>query len=152
MRGKFAVEQLEVTANAIFIPAFFLTTGFLVNFRLLGRMAWSRPVLVFGLMAVLVIGKYLAAWLSTRVLGGSRTQTALVWSLSLPQMAATLAAAVVAYKTVNAAGARLLDESYVNAILVLVVATCVAGPILVERYAPRMKSELSSHAQQESPA
>ncbi|MGB8343197.1 MAG: cation:proton antiporter [Chthoniobacterales bacterium] len=152
VRGKFAVEQLEVTANAIFIPAFFLTTGFLVNFRLLGRTTLSRPDLVFGLIAALVIGKYLAAWLGTRVLGGSRTQTALVWSLSLPQMAATLAAAVVAYKTVNASGARLLDESYVNAILVLVVATCVAGPILVERYASRMKSELSSHAQQESHA
>ena len=37
-----------------------------------------------------------------------------VWSLSLPQMAATLAAAVVAYKSVNASGARLLDESSVE--------------------------------------
>ena len=35
VRGKFAVQELEITAHAIFIPAFFLTTGFLVNFRLL---------------------------------------------------------------------------------------------------------------------
>ena len=84
-------------------------------------------------------GKYLTAWLSTRVLRGTRTQTALAWSLSLPQMAATLAAAVVAYNSVNTSGARLLDESHVNAILVVV--TCVAGPILVEQLTARMKSE-----------
>jgi hypothetical protein len=36
----------------------------------------------------------------------------------------------------------LIDESYVNAVLVLVVVTCVAGPILAERYARRMKGEI----------
>ncbi len=141
VRGRFAVEQLEVTAHAIFIPAFFLTTGFLVNFQLLGQTTVSRPGLVLGLIAALVIGKYLAAWLSTLAFGGTRARTDLVWSLSLPQMAATLASAVVAYKTVDASGARLLDETYVNAVLVLVVVTCIAGPILSERSARRVKDE-----------
>jgi Kef-type K+ transport system membrane component KefB len=141
VRGKFAVEQLEVTAHAIFIPAFFLTTGFLVNFRLLGETAVSRPGLVLGLVAALAAGKYLAAVLSALMFGGSRAQTALVWSLSLPQMAATLASAVVAYQTIDASGVRLLDESWVNATLVLVVVTCVAGPILSERSARRVLGE-----------
>jgi hypothetical protein len=56
-------------------------------------------------------------------------------------MAATLASAVVAYKTINASGERLLDETYVNAVLVLVVVTCVAGPILAERYAKQVDRE-----------
>lgn len=140
VRGKFAVEQLEVVAHAIFIPAFFLTTGFLVNFHLLGQTAVTRPELVFGIIAALVFGKYLAAWLTTRIFGGTRAQTNLAWSLSLPQMAATLASAVVAYNTVNAAGVRLLDMPYVNASLVLVVATCVAGPILTQRFATLVSS------------
>lgn len=140
VRGKFAVEQLEVTAHAIFIPAFFLTTGFLVDFHLLGETAVSRPGLVFGLIAALVIGKLLAAWSCKLAFGGTRAEANLVGSLSLPQMAATLASAVVAYKTVNGAGQRLLDESYVNAVLVLVVTTCVAGPILAGRYAKQVTS------------
>jgi len=147
VRGKFAVEQLEVTAHAIFIPAFFLTTGFLVNFQLLGRTTVSRPGLVLGLIVVLAVGKYLAAWLSTLAFGGTRTRTGLVWSLSLPQMAATLASAVVAYQTVDASGARLLDEEYVNAVLVLVVLTCVAGPILSERSARRLRAEAPDQAE-----
>lgn len=56
-------------------------------------------------------------------------------------MAATLATAVVAYKTVNSSGQRLLNESYVNASLVLVVVTCVAGPILTERFARQLKDK-----------
>lgn len=135
VRGKFAVEQLDVIAHALFIPVFFFTTGFLVNFQLLGRTVVSRPELVFGLIAALFFGKYLTAQLCRWAFGGTRAETGLVWTLSLPQMAATLASAVVAYKTVNAEDAHLLDESYVNAVLVLVVATCVAGPILAERYA-----------------
>jgi len=139
--GKFAVEELEVTAQAIFIPAFFLTTGFLVNFRLLGATAMTRPGLVGGFIVALLLGKYLAARLSTRLFTEVRSCTGFVWSLSLPQMAATLAAAVVAYNTVNADGVRLLDGTYVNAVLVLVVATCIAGPILSEHYAKGMLGE-----------
>jgi Kef-type K+ transport system membrane component KefB len=141
VRGKFAVEHLEITAHAMFIPAFFLTTGFLVNFPLLGQTIITRPGLVIGLVLGLVIGKILAAWGSKLFFGGTRAETNLVWTLSLPQMAATLASAVVAYKTVNSAGERLLDESYVNAVLVLVVATCIAGPVLAERYAKQVARE-----------
>jgi Kef-type K+ transport system membrane component KefB len=141
LRGKFAVEQLEVTAHAIFIPAFFLTTGFLVNFHLLGNTVTTQPGLVVGIIFGLVIGKVLAAWGSKVLFGFTRSETNLIWTISLPQMAATLASAVVAYKTINASGERLLDETYVNAVLVLVVVTCVAGPILAERYAKQVDRE-----------
>jgi len=141
VRGKFAVEQLEVIAHALFIPAFFITTGFLVDATLLVHTTVSKPGLVLGLVAALVFGKYAAAWLSKLAFGGSRAELGFVWSLSLPQMAATLASAVVAYKTVNSSGEHLLSEIYVNAVLVLVVATCVVGPILTQRYAKRMKDE-----------
>jgi hypothetical protein len=56
----------------------------------------------------------------------------------LPQVAATLAAALVAYHTVNADGQRLLDERMLNAVLVLMLATSILGPVLTERFAPRM--------------
>ncbi|WP_272941138.1 cation:proton antiporter [Chthoniobacter flavus] len=141
VRGKFAVEQLEITAHAIFIPAFFLCAGFLVNFRLLWQTMLTRPGLVAGLLAALIIGKYLAAWLSGLAYGSNRAETALVWSISLPQMAATLATAVVAHHTVNRFGEPLLDQSYVNGVLFLVVASCVAGPILSERFAKRIQAD-----------
>lgn len=138
VKGKFAVEHLEITAHSIFIPAFFISTGFLVDFPLLGRTIMGRPDLVIGIIAALVAGKYIAAFVSVRLIRGTLVEAGLAWSISLPQMAATLASAVVAYKTVNASGEHLLDESYVNAVLVLVVLTCIAGPILSGRFARHM--------------
>jgi Kef-type K+ transport system membrane component KefB len=101
VRGKFVVEQLEVVSNSLFIPAFFLTTGFLVDFRLLGATLISRPGIVVGLFAALVVGKYLAAWLTARACRYTPTDGKLIFSLSLPQMAATLASAVVGYQAIN---------------------------------------------------
>ncbi len=92
--GKFALEELEVIAQSLFIPAFFVSTGFLVNFSLLGSTIIGRPVLVFGLIGMLVVGKYLAAWLTSSAFGYTRTDTGLIANLTLPQMAATLASAV----------------------------------------------------------
>jgi hypothetical protein len=66
-----------------------------------------------------------------------------VWSLTLPQVAATLETTLVAYRTVNAAGDPLLDGRMLNAVLVMVLVTAVLGPMLTQRFAPRMlESEL----------
>jgi hypothetical protein len=50
-------------------------------------------------------------------------------------MAATLASAVVGYQAMNGSGDRLLDRGFINAVVMLVIFTCVVGPILTERFA-----------------
>jgi Kef-type K+ transport system membrane component KefB len=44
----------------------------------------------------------------------------------------------VAYDTLNGAGQRMLDGTMLNAVLVLMLATSILGPVLTERFAPRM--------------
>jgi len=61
-----------------------------------------------------------------------------IWALTLPQLAATLATTLVAYHTVNSSGQRMLDERMLNAVLVLMLVTSILGPVLTERFAPRM--------------
>lgn len=138
VRGKFAVEQLEVLAHSMFIPAFFLTTGFLVDFSLLGKTLVSRPGIVLGLIGALVLGKFLAAGLSAKFFHYSRADAGLMFSLTLPQMAATLASAVIGHQALNSAGEPLLDMEFVNAVLVMVFLTCVAGPMLSAHWAKRL--------------
>jgi len=64
-----------------------------------------------------------------------------MWSLTLPQVAATLAATLVAFHTLNQTGERLLDERMLNVVLVLVLTTSVLGPVLTQRFAPRLVAE-----------
>ena len=61
-----------------------------------------------------------------------------MWALTLPQVAATLAATLVGYDTLNAAGERLLADEIFNTVLVLLVVTSLLGPILTELFAPGM--------------
>ena len=144
LRGRFAIEQLEVLAKALFIPTFFLATGFLIDLPLLGTTLVERPALVVGLIGVLVVGKYLAAVLTARLFSYSSTDARLIFSITIPQMAATLASAVVGYEAVNDSGERLLDARFVNASLVLVVVTCVIGPILTERWGKALAADEST--------
>ncbi len=141
VRGKFAVEQLEVLANSLFIPTFFLATGFLIDLPLLGKTLISQPGLVMGLLAALVVGKLAAALLAGRLFSYSLAEAKLIFSMTMPQMAATLATAVVGYQTLDSSGARMLNSEMVNAVLVLVVVTCVAGPILTDRWSKLVEDE-----------
>ena len=61
-----------------------------------------------------------------------------MWSLTLPQVAATLAAILVAYKTFNAAAQPLLDSRMLNGVLIMVLFTSILGPVLTQQFAPRM--------------
>jgi hypothetical protein len=62
----------------------------------------------------------------------------MMWSLSLPQVAATLAAALTAYEAKSAGGIRLIDEPVLNSVIVLMVVTSLLGPILTEVFGKRM--------------
>ena len=61
-----------------------------------------------------------------------------MWSLSMPQVAATLAAALVAFQAKNASGQRLIDEPLLNSIIVLMVVTSLLGPVLTELFGRRL--------------
>ncbi len=135
-----AKEKLEFIGNSVFIPAFFIVTGFLIDLRLLAVSLTSDLPLVLAIIIALIAAKWLAAELSGRVFGFDATDRLLTTSLTLPQVAATLAAALVAYDAVNAAGERLIDGRMLNAMLVLVVVTAIIGPVLTERAVARRRN------------
>jgi Kef-type K+ transport system membrane component KefB len=144
-RGQ-AKEELEFLGNTLFIPMFFVTIGFLIDVQVFLQTLVTRTWLVVGIVGGLIASKYLAAYLTQRLFAYSSTQGRLIWSLSLPQVAATLATAIVAYQTMNADGIRLIDEPVINTVLVLVVVTSLLGPVLTERFGRRRLAEQEAAA------
>ena len=61
-----------------------------------------------------------------------------MWSLTLPQVAATLAATLVAFETFDPLHQRLIGQHMLNVVLVLVLTTATLGPVLTQDFAPRM--------------
>jgi Kef-type K+ transport system membrane component KefB len=139
-----AKEKLEFFGNTLFIPVFFVSIGFLIDVRVFLQTLVTKTGLVVGIVGGLIVAKFLAAHLTQRLFSYSRSQGGLIWSLSLPQVAATLATAIVAFQSKNAAGVRLIDESAVNAVLVLVVITSILGPLLTEFFGRQRLAELGT--------
>lgn len=127
-------DDLEFMGNLLFIPCFFLLIGAHIDVPVFIGTLIERLELVLAIVGGLIGSKFLAALLAQRLIGYTQAEGLLMWSLSLPQVAATLAAAVVAYQTKNAEGVRLIDEPVVNTVVVLMVATSILGPMLTERF------------------
>jgi Kef-type K+ transport system membrane component KefB len=94
--------------------------------------------LAAGIIGALVVGKWIAAEGTGRAFGYSTAARRTMWSLTLPQVAATLAATLVAYRTFNAAGQPLLDSRMLNGVLIMVLVTAILGPVLTQRFAPQL--------------
>jgi Kef-type K+ transport system membrane component KefB len=138
VRERAAKAKLDFFGRALFIPCFFIATGFLIDPIAFAQSVASSLPLVAGIIATLVLGKWIAATVVGRAFGYTPEARLTIWALTLPQVAATLAATLVAYHTVNSEGQRMLDERMLNAVLVLMLATSILGPVLTERFAPRM--------------
>lgn len=140
---KPAKEKLEFFGNSLFIPIFFVVTGFLIDPVAFFHSIIDNFALVAGVVGALLAGKWIAAETVGRAFSYTPAARKTMWALTLPQVAATLAATLVAFDTLNPAGQRLVDGKLLSVVLVLVLTTAILGPVLTERFAPRMLPELS---------
>lgn len=131
-------EELEFLGNSLFVPMFFVTVGFLIDVRVFLTTLATHLPLVASVVLCLVLAKWIAAVVSQKLLGYSRNERLIMWSLSLPQVAATLAAALTAYEAKAADGSRLIDEPVLNSVIVLMVVTSLLGPVLTEVFGKRI--------------
>lgn len=120
------MNRMQFIGNSLFIPFFLLSVGMLVNVQVL---ASPEVWLLAGMLtAILLVGKLLAALVHQRLFHYTRAQMLLMLGLSLPQAAATLAVTFVGFDI------GLFDENMVNAVVVLIMVSCLIGPWLVERF------------------
>ncbi|HEY3179189.1 MAG TPA: cation:proton antiporter [Casimicrobiaceae bacterium] len=138
VKDKPAKTKLEFMGNSLFIPIFFIVTGFLIDPLALARSLTDDFSIAAGIIGALIAGKWIAAESCGRAFGYTPAARKTMWSLTLPQVAATLAATLVAYRTFNAAGQPLIDSRMLNAVLMMVLVSAILGPVLTQRFAPRM--------------
>jgi Na+:H+ antiporter len=125
------MEQIEFIGGVLLIPFFLLSTGMLID----PEAFTERRVLAIAALslAVVVVGKAAAAYLSGRVLGLSRSQVRLLLGLSLAQAAATLAAVTIGVDI------GLFDTDLLNATLVVVLVTVLVSSLVTRSAARRIE-------------
>ncbi len=129
-RHSLLMERVEVLGSALLLPLFLLSVGMLVDPRLLVDLGVLGTAA--GFIAVALGAKWLAAALAGRVLGYDRAERAAMFSLSSAQAAATLAAVFIGLEI------GLIDAQTVNAVIVVILVTCLASSVVGGRAAPRL--------------
>src|SRR5215472_12723039 len=127
VHDKPAKEKLEFFGNSFFVPTI------IDNFTLAS-----------AIIVALIAGKWIAAEIVGSAFKYTSAARMTMWSLTLPQVAATLAATLVAFNTFDPLHQRLIDHRMFNVVLVLVLTTATLGPVLTERFAPRMLGDFSA--------
>ena len=138
VQDKPAKGKLEFFGNSFFIPLFFIVTGFLIDPIVLFRGLIDNFALTAAIILALIAGKGIAAEIAGRAFKYSVAARLTIWSLTMPQVAATLATTLVAFKTFDSAGQRLIDGRILNTVFVLVLITSILGPVITQQFAPRM--------------
>jgi Kef-type K+ transport system membrane component KefB/mannitol/fructose-specific phosphotransferase system IIA component (Ntr-type)/nucleotide-binding universal stress UspA family protein len=125
------MNRVRFVGNALFIPFFLISVGMLVDARVLvgDPGVW---IIAATLTVMVHAGKLGASWFSQRLFHYSREEGLLMFGLSVPQAAATLAVTFVGLEI------GLFDEIVVNAVIVMILVTGLVGPSLVERYGRRI--------------
>ena len=135
--------RIDFFGNAVFVPIFLVTVGLLLNPSVMVQGE------TLGIAALLIVaclgGKLIAAELARPLLGADRAQAAVVFALTSPQAAATLAATTVGFEI------GLFGESVVNAVLVLILVSVTVATVVAERAKARVtppagvRRELGEH-------
>lgn len=125
-------EKVEFVGGVLFIPFFFVCMGLLIDLDLFMESITTNLAFTVGLTVALITSKFLAALTVKPFYRYRWQQTLTMWSLSMPQVAATLAAALVGLEQ------GILTALEFNAVIVMMLVTSVIGPLLTARFAGKL--------------
>lgn len=132
------MERTEFFASALFIPMFLISVGDKIDPEVIADLETLGYAAIF--LGAVVIGKATAAWLAGRAYHFSAAEVGAMFSLSVAQAAATLAATIVGVE------AGILDEQFLNAAIVVVAATLFIASVTAERFGRRLPTSAASES------
>ncbi len=135
-------NRVEFFGDAFFIPLFLIYVGMLVDFKVL--LSSTEMWIVMGAMvATVVVTKWLAAFISGRILKFNSDQSWVIFGLTNTQAAATLAAVFVGLQ-LGVFGTEIL-----NGAIMMILVTCIIGPIVIEKYGLRLADDVTRELEHE---
>ncbi|MBN1929668.1 MAG: cation:proton antiporter [Chlorobiaceae bacterium] len=133
------MNRIEFIGNSLFIPFFLISVGMLVDLRVI--MSGPMTLIIAALLTMVAItAKWVPALLIQKLFKWTPAQRQLMFGLSSSRAAATIAIVLVGYQ------ARILDLNILNATIILILITCIAGSMVTEKAAKAIAVEESTAA------
>lgn len=142
------IKHIDFMGNALFIPYFLIGVGMLIDVRLLIA---SPVALIVTLVIVLVAlaSKCIAAMIAAGIFRLDRNTLLMMMGLTSAHAAGGLAIVMVGRKLLLPSGAPLVDEPLLNAVVMLILFSCIFSAILTSNAARRISlTEVSDDEKQ----
>ncbi len=125
------MNRVEFVGNSLFIPFFLISVGMLINLGVLLK-GPNALIIAATLTIVALIGKYIAAWLTSAIFSYPKSYRHLIFGLSSSHAAATIAVIMVGFRI------GIVDENILNGTIVLILVTCLVASFVTEYSAKRV--------------
>ena len=125
------MNRIEFIGNALFIPYFLIGVGMLINIRLLfagGAILW----VVFAIVVFGTLGKAIAAYISCVLFKLPLSSGHMMFGLTSAHAAGAIAMAMVGMRLKTADGLPMVDDRILNAVVIMILFTCVISSIITE--------------------
>lgn len=138
------MTRVVFVGDALLIPFFLISVGMLVDVAVLVSLeVWMYALTFTGMV---FLGKSIAVFVTQFIFKMSLNESGTMIGLSTPQAAATLAVTLVGYDL------DFFDETAVNAVVIMILITCLVGPILVEKFGKKLAKQESKRSYDPSEA
>lgn len=141
------MSRIEFVGNAIFIPYFLIGVGMMINIRAISN--WDTLWVSFNMIVVAIAVKWLAAWAAQKTYKMRSMERGMMFGLSTAHTAVALAVVMIGYEMVLPDGTRLLNESIMNGVILMILVTCALAPIITAGAAAKLKVDMLSRGEVE---
>ncbi len=137
------MNRIDFVGNALFIPYFLIGVGMLINIELLFE-GWHTLWVVAVIIVAATLSKGIAAFLSRKLFRWNNTAGWMMFGLSNGHAAGALAMVMVGTTLEVAPGQYLMNDEVMNAIVMLILVSCIISSFATEAAAKRLALETTT--------
>ncbi len=129
-------NNIDFMGNVLFIPVFLLNIGMLIDLKIIleGLYLWYIALV---LVLTAITGKWLAAFITQKMLKFSTIQRNILFGLTSSHAAATIAVILIGFEK------NIIDNIFFNAVIIVILVTCLAASFITEWSGRRLALEYS---------
>jgi Kef-type K+ transport system membrane component KefB len=130
-RNSLLMHHIDFVGNILFIPVFLIGTGMLINIRLL--FSESALWIIFLILVTAALGgKWLAAYITQKLMKLSKNQRNLLFGLSGSKAAAAIAVMLIGFER------NMIDEHLLDATVMIILMSCLVGSFLTDLFGKKL--------------
>lgn len=130
-------KRIEFIGNNLFIPFFLISIGILANFKVYFNEPYQVILLIVLIIAAFA-GKYVAALISRLFVKTSKTETNLVFGLSVSRAASAIAIILIGFNM------GIVPETVLNNTVILILVTSIGSSYITQKAGKKLLIEEES--------